>query len=90
MPREAERVEDTVFYFFFFFGLECAKTDPAKLLKLLGEFLLRTSPETLLAVLKLESALLNFVFMLGSFTMTVLHRGVGTSSGSLYQFLKSE
>jgi hypothetical protein len=78
------------FYFFFFLGFECAKTDPAKLLKPLGEFLLRTSPETLLAVLKLESALLNFVFMLGSFAMIVLQRGLDTSSGSLYQFLKSE
>ena len=49
-------------YFFFFF-LEWANTEPAKLLMPLGDFIFRSSPETLFAVLKLERALLTFVFI---------------------------
>jgi hypothetical protein len=62
-------------YFFFFLGLSaCANTDPAMLLIALGDFIFRSSPEMLLAVLELERALVIFVFMLGSFfAMTVLH-----------------
>lgn len=58
--------------YFFFFVLELANTEPAKLLMPLGDFLFRSSPETLFAVLKLERALLTLDFMLGSFAMTIL------------------
>jgi hypothetical protein len=54
-------------YLFFFDGFaEFPNTEPAKLLMPLGALVRRTLPETLFTVLKLESALLSFVFMLGS------------------------
>ncbi len=54
-------------YLFFFFGFaELPNTEPARLLMPLGALVRRILPETLLAVSDLASALLIFVFTLGS------------------------
>jgi hypothetical protein len=71
--------QDVVYRFFFFCRSACARTEPAKLLIPFGEFRLRSSPDTLLAAVKIRQRSTNLSFHIRFFWHSFISKVVATT-----------